>query len=76
MATWRSFLKEYDGHIRDSRKTDLITQQPFSICGEKILDFSFQSIDQAYFHAEKEGKVAVCPKCWIKIENTMKTKQK
>lgn len=67
-------MKEYVGHIRDSRKTDPITQQPYAICGEKILDFSHQSIDHAY-HSVKDGDaVPVCHQCWIRIEIMMKFK--
>lgn len=76
MATWRSFLKEYEAHVRDTRKTDPISQQPFAICGEKILEFSFQSIDHAYFSALDEGRMTICPKCLVKIVNTLKKHHK
>jgi hypothetical protein len=65
-------LKDYERHILDSRKTDHVSQQSYAICGEKILDFSFQSIDHAFANAENEGRLVVCPGCWFKIENTMK----
>ena len=64
-------MKEYEAHVRDTRKTDLISQQPYAICGEKIFEFSFQSIDHAYFSEPNEGRLIICPNCLAKILVTL-----
>lgn len=77
------FLKKYEivasdhkrpsTHIIDIDGAPQGSRKIYALCGERIFDYAFKTIDAAFEAAQIDDNVVVCSKCWDQIKITIKT---